>query len=582
MPILSYSDDEALGVVQSVDTASVVVRVENLEQLRQLQVNRLVALQSSRAGQHLIGVVHRISRSLREHAPETSSQIIDDEEPSELNLVRVTLLGTFFDQIGVRSNVLRRTLESVPEIESKCFPVEGARLTEFMRSVSGLAAESENRLLLGNYALDENAEAFIDGNKFFQRHAVIVGSTGSGKSWTVARLVEQIAELPNGNAVLFDIHGEYRPLVGDGIRYLRIAGPGDLSTDSTLADGVIYLPYWMLGYEDLIAMLVDRSDQNAPNQATVLAREVTRAKQTALEAGGHTQVLANFTIESPVPFSLDDVVEEFRRLDTEMVPGSSGRPRQGDLHGRLSRMILRLENRRSDRRLGFMFAGPASTNEYGYLPELATTLMVGTHDHPDNEGGVKIIDFSEVPSDVLPLMVGLVAKMIFVVQQWADAESRRPIALICDEAHLYIPSSIESGSMSDVSLRSFERVAKEGRKYGMSLVVITQRPSEVSRAVLSQCNNFLSMRLTNAEDQAVIRRLFPEGLAGFSELLPILDTGEALLVGDASLLPTRVRIAEPTRKPSSATVEFWDEWAIEEPVTPVIDAVEALRRQSRN
>ena len=165
-----------------------------------------------------------------------------------------------------------------------------------------------------------------------------------------------------------------------------------------------------------------------------------------------------------------------------------------------------------------------------------------------------------MPSDILPLIVSLVARVTFSIQQWTPSELRHPIALLCDEAHLYMPQRNMADSVDDISLDIFERIAKEGRKYGVSLVVISQRPSEVNKTMLSQCSNFVSMRLTNAEDQGVIKRLLPDSLGGFSDILPTLDTGEALVVGDASLLPSRIRIDEPKNKPNSGTVDFWDEW----------------------
>jgi uncharacterized protein len=582
MGLFEYQDREALGVVKAVDTATVVVTVENVNLLRQLQVNRLVVLQSSKPGQHLVGIVQKIIRDAaisKALADGEESEFESEEE--EHNVVRITLIGTFIDRVGTQANVFRRTLETVPEIEAHCFPIEGERLTGFMRAVSLVAHEEEQaRLSLGTYTLDEKAEAFLNANRLFQRHAVIVGSTGSGKSWTTACLLEQVAALENANAVLFDIHGEYRTLSGSGIRHLRIAGPGDLEKQTSVDDGILHLPYWLLSYEDMTSMLVDRSDQNAPNQAMVLSRTVTEEKRKFLEAGDHADILANFTIDSPVPYDISAVLAELNRLNTEMVRGAGNREKQGDFHGRLSRFIARLENKMRDRRLGFMFGAPSEAATYEWLPRISSVLMAGTRDQASNTGGVKIIDFSEVPSDVLPLIVARIASLIFSIQQWSLPKHRHPIALFCDEAHLYIPDRSEAGGIGEAALRYFERIAKEGRKYGVGLVVISQRPSEVNRTVLSQCNNFIALRLTNAEDQNVVKRLLPDSLGGFAELLPVLDTGEALMVGDASLLPSRIRIRQPKAQPSSNTVDFWDRWSEDKKVEAIADAVEAWRRQS--
>ena len=527
----------------------------------------------------MVGVVQKIVRSLKEAKAMGEDELADGEAVLEENIVRIALIGTHIDLKGTERNVFRRTLETVPEIDANCFALEGDDLTKFMRIIASVSDDG-NRLELGAYTLDERAVAYLNGNKFFQRHAIIVGSTGSGKSWTTARILEQVAGLPNANALVFDLHGEYEPLENDGIRHFRVAGPGDLDKGGTLRNEIIHLPYWLLDYEAMISMFVDRSDQNAPNQAMLMSRTITKAKRASLEKEKRQDILDNFTIDSPIPFNLDDVFSELQGLDTEMVPGARGE-KQGPYHGKLSRLIARLENKRTDRRLGFLFQGSEQTNEYKWLETLCSTLIGGARDQCDGKGGVKIIDFSEVPSDILPLIVSLIARLAFSLQQWMVPEKRHPIALFCDEAHLYIPERSQGDASNEISISIFERIAKEGRKYGVGLVVISQRPSEVNRTVLSQCNNLVSMRLTNAEDQGIVRRLLPDSLGGFSDLLPILDTGEALVVGDASLLPSRIRIAEPSTHPNSGTVEFWDKWSTDQPAGGVPAAVDGWRKQSQ-
>ncbi|MBB4170791.1 ATP-binding protein [Rhizobium sp. BK538] len=578
MGIFKFDDAEALGSVVSVDTTAVIVRVEDLERLKRLQVNRLVVLQSSRAGQHLIGIVVKITRKPDDRETNIVIEPGVDSEPTENNLVRITLIGTLLDKVGLTSNVFRRTLETVPEIEANCFSLEGDRLTRFMQVVSNVEMDGP-KLSLGTFTLDDDAVAYLNGNKLFQRHALVVGSTGSGKSWTTARLLDQIAVLPQANAVLFDIHGEYSPLEGEAFQHLRIAGPGDIEKGRALDDGVLHLPYWLLGYEALVAMFVDRSDQNAPNQSMVITRTITEAKKATLSEPEHKELLDNFTIDSPVPFSLDSVLKTLEELNGEMVTGSSGREKQGDFHGKLSRLIARLEAKSSDRRLAFLFQPPTECMQLDWLEKMVHRLVAG-RGAQQGTGGVKIIDFSEVPSDVLPLMVSLLAQILFTTSLWTESEMRHPIGMLCDEAHLYIPERTQSDSGDAVAVEIFERIAKEGRKYGIGLMVISQRPSEVNRTVLSQCNNVIAMRLTNGDDQSVIKRLLPDSLGSFGELLPVLDVGEALVVGDASLLPTRIRISEPSQKPDSHTVAFWDRWSEAEAKSDTANAVRAWRRQS--
>ncbi|EFC1509898.1 ATP-binding protein [Escherichia coli] len=571
MALFEFQDEQALGQVASVDTTTVIIDVALPEYLKRLQVNRLVVLQSAKPGQHLIGLITQVTRK-------KIGDILDssENEQHELNLCKIALIGTLLDRDGERHNVFRRTLESVPEIDANCFALEGDELTAFMRVLSNATGQG-NALTLGKYTLDDNATAYLNGNKFFQRHAFVGGSTGSGKSWTTAKIIEQMANLQSANGIVFDIHGEYSPLSYEGVKHYKVAGPLEVEQNKTISDGVIYLPYWLLSYEALVSLFVDRSDQNAPNQAMIIAREINKAKKDYLEKGSYQSILDSFTVDSPVPFDIDFLLEKLNDINSEMVEGSRG-PKMGEFNGKLSRLISRLENKVTDRRLGFLFKGGEDTLRFDWLSELANILLGSSAEN--SKGGIKIVNFSEVPSDILPLIVSLVARLAFSLQQWTPSDSRHPVALLCDEAHLYMPQRNNAGAADDISIDVFERIAKEGRKYGVSLVVISQRPSEVNKTMLSQCSNFVSMRLTNADDQSVVRKLLPESLGGFSDILPTLDTGEALVVGDASLLPSRVRIDEPLHKPNSGTVDFWDEWQNDVAVGRISQAINNWRKQS--
>jgi len=580
MAIFTFEDTSSIGTVFSVDTATLIIKVDELEKLRKLQVNHLVAIQSSKAGQHLIGIINRITRKVSDEEQPTGDDLGFTNFLFTENILKVNLIGTLLNKHGEKENVFKRTLDTVPEIEAKCFPIDGENITKFMQTIS-TKENYEIPLSIGKYSIDENAEAFLDGDKLFQRHAVIVGSTGSGKSWCVAKIIEQIAKLPMANSILFDIHGEYSGanFKADGIQHFRIANPSDLGKTGNLANGVLMLPYWLLTYEEMLAMLLDRSDSNAPNQAMLFSKTVFTEKQKYLEEIKDATFKDSITIDSPIPYKIENIITELSRLDEEMVAGSRG-DKQGPFFAKLTRFIQRLEAKSQDKRLGFLFQISEDELQLDWLNDFCSALMHGSELN-GNKSGVKIIDFSEVPSDVLPLVIGLVARLVFTVQQWTTKEKQHPICLLCDEAHLYIPERTNQDSASELGLKSFERIAKEGRKYGVSLTVISQRPAEVNRTVLSQCNNFISLRLSNAEDQAVIKRLLPDNLTGLTEVLPILDIGEALIVGDASLLPTRVLISEPTIKPDSATIKFWKEWSNKNAKQDIQNAVIGLRKQSK-
>ncbi len=464
-----------------------------------------------------------------------------------------------------------RSLVQVPEIDGECHVLRDAQLQIFMNLLSS-AGQMEHALEVGRYTIDENAIAYLDGNKLFQRHASLLGSTGSGKSWTVAAILERAAKLPSANLIVFDLHGEYRELTY--ARHLRIPGPEELGKDES---SLLFLPYWLLNAEELQAMFIDRSEFSAHNQVMAFQDTVVAQKKNTLESLGKTEVLNAFTLDSPVPFKIDNVITELKRMNTEMVPGANNKQKKGPFNGAFDRLIPRLESKTSDKRYGFLFQAPESEHEYDAMAATMKRLM----DYSESKAQIKVIDFSEVPADILPIIVGLVARIIYQVQFWTDRNKRTPMAFVCDEAHLYLPKKDGKNPVEQRAIENFEKIAKEGRKYGVALLIVSQRPSDVSPTILSQCNNVVALRLTNGDDQATVRRLMPESLEGLLDTLPILDIGEALVVGDAVLLPSRIRIHPPTEKPLSATIDFWDEWG-KKPEEPDFEkAVENMRRQNR-
>lgn len=558
-------DTETLiGKVQSVDTGNISVKVDKEELLNSVQVNQIVQIRSTKTSEKIIGLISKIMRKA------VAEKIDESSEPDFVveNLIKVNLVGTLLDRLGTKENVFKRTLNTVPSINADCFLLQGNELSAFMNIIS---SNSKNPLKIGKYTISEESDANLDGNKFFQRHAVIVGGTGAGKSWTVANILEKATKLRSINSVVFDLHGEYKPLAElDNTTLFKIAGPSDKPTN----ENVMFLPYWLLSYEEIESMILDRSDSNAPNQSRALFDLIIQYKKEKLEEEKQQEVLNNFTVESPIPYNINNVLSALEEKDSEMVTGARTQ-KQGPLNGKLTRFIQRLKSKQLDKRLNFIFNSDDELLKYDWFVSLIESLL----DFGNNKG-LKIIDFSEVPSDILPLITGLIARLIFSIQQWMEVKKRHPIALFCDEAHLYIPAN-PKGSIEEKGLQSFERIAKEGRKYGISLVVISQRPSDVNKTILSQCGNFVAMRLTNPDDQNVIKRLFPDNLGEFSDMLPILDIGEALIVGDASLLPSRVIIDEPKIQPDSATIDFWDEWNKEKPEKGIEQAVVSLRKQQK-
>ncbi|TDA69372.1 MAG: ATP-binding protein [Clostridia bacterium] len=579
MAFFTFDASYSLGKVRTVDTRRVNIQVHSDEDLRKARVGQLVALALPGALEEwLIGIIDKVIKTpVLEDETDTGLQGTDEvtelflPRESVMNTVRLTLVGTVGLDKDSRPR-FSRSLVQVPEIDGECYILRDAQLQAFMNllSVEGCTAHS---LEMGRYTIDENATAYLDGNKFFQRHASILGSTGSGKSWTVAAILEQAAKLPSANLIIFDLHGEYREL--SYARHLRIPGPEELGKDDP---SLLYLPYWLLNTEEMQAMFIDRSEFSAHNQVMAFQDTVVAEKEKTLEILKKEEVLNAFTLDSPIPFSIQNVIAKLKELNEQMVPGAKpNTEKKGPFNGEFDRLIPRLNSKVSDKRYGFLFQSPESENQYDSMADMMKRLM----DYSGSKAQIKVIDFSEVPADILPVIVGLVARIIYQVQFWSDRDKRKPMAFVCDEAHLYLPKKEGRNPVEQRAIENFEKIAKEGRKYGVALLVVSQRPSDVSATILSQCNNVIALRLTNGDDQATVRKLMPESLEGLMETLSILDIGEALVVGDAVLLPSRIRIHPPNEKPLSATIDFWDEWSKQPDSPDFAKAVENMRRQNR-
>lgn len=557
MALFTLNDDSyILGNIREVDTRKVTILVNSDKDLRKARVGQLVTVQLSGATEcWLIGMIDKVIKAvvaqpLTQEVQEDDADEIDAFEDSVINTVKITLMGgTRWDAIEQKYK-FSRSLDHVPEIDSTCYVLKDAHLEEFMRVISE-CGDGEHSLELGSYKLNENARAYVDGNKLFQRHAALLGSTGSGKSWTVASILERSSKLPSSNLVVFDLHGEYKEL--SYAKQMRIPGPDEVDTED---DSLLFLPYWLLNSEEIQSLFVDRSEFSAHNQVVVVQDAITEQKKSFLLANERTDLLQSFTLDSPIPFSLDNVIEKLRFLNEERVPGAqAGKEKNGPFNGEFSRLLVRMASRLQDRRYGFLFNSPEKYNQYSSLSMIAEKLM----GFGIQKKSIKVIDFSEVPADILPVIIGLVARIIYQVQFWTDPTDRRPIAFVCDEAHLYLPRK-EGNPVERRAVEAFEKIAKEGRKYGVALMIVSQRPSDVSTTILSQCNNIISLRLTNADDQATVRKLLPESLESLLEALPIMDVGEAMVVGDSVLLPSRIKVDPPTEKPLSATIDFWSRW----------------------
>ncbi|MBY6345353.1 ATP-binding protein [Providencia rettgeri] len=435
----------------------------------------------------------------------------------------------------------------------------------------------------------------VDGDRFFNKHLAVVGSTGAGKSHTIAKIIQTAVSskkgeyvLNNSHVVIFDIHSEYRTAFPDA-NFL------DAST--------LTLPYWLLNSEELEEVLLDTGERDNYNQSSVFRQLVTENKKR------HNTSAKNVFYDSPLKFNIHEVLNALYNIKSEtvnsknearyMVIDSSyallADGKTDSSHGllltadqrldlyfakrlefhptkaqsitagsyadkSLDKFFTRFETKVEQDRLEFLFGNSADT------ATLEGTLksLIG---YGEKKSNVTIVDLSGVPFEVLSITVSLISRILFeygyhykVIRTAAKEKinTDAPLLLVYEEAHKYVPNS--DLARFRASKISIERIAKEGRKYGVTLLLSSQRPSEISETIFSQCSNFLAMRLTNPNDQSYVARLLPDTLGNLCDKLPTLSAGEALLIGESVVMPSLIKVQPCDPPPSSTDIPYYQLW----------------------
>jgi uncharacterized protein len=431
------------------------------------------------------------------------------------------------------SGKFERGTDILPTVNAPVFAVSPALIDQVY------ASYAEGDFTVGKLSLLPDQPAKINLDAFLTRHAAILGQTGGGKSWTVASLIQKMCAFQQATIVLFDLHGEYAATFGN-------------SADVILAND-LELPYWLMNSEELLGLMVDRSEAAAPNQIAKFKEVLQNAK----EAHPENQKLGikKITIDTPVYFDFTAILNQFRDLDTQMVPGASGKDRQGPLFGQFTRLLMRIDSRLNDRRYDVIFK-PKTYTTSASMEDLFRRLL---GEKPGARKKVVVVDLSPVPFDVRSSVISLVLRCLFDFAYWHRRvnTTRFPIAVFADEAHIYLN---DADTSSQAAKYSAERIAKEGRKYGISITVISQRPREVSATILSQCNTFLCLRISNPDDQSYVRNLLPDSVRGITTMFSTLRRGEGILIGDSVMMPTRIKIDPPNPTPESDDASFYKSW----------------------
>lgn len=479
----------------------------NSEELKILKINDLVLIADNQAS--IVCIVTVITRNDTMNIFDFDGESLGETE--ETNTLDCSILGSLVN------GRFKKAIDQYPTINIEATPITSEMFTKMIQP------SEEQGFFLGIYAA-YNCPAFVDGNKFFQRHACIVGNTGSGKSETVAKILGETAKLPGANIIVFDIHGEYSKL-----SYAK-----NLKVGKELA-----FPVWLFGFSYMVSNILK------------VKEETSTTVMSALKKCYH-RICPDGNANKPVYFNYQSLLEEMQRLDNEILTtgqykNGETKTAKGDFNGKLSSVINNMEAKMNDKRYGFLFARTGQN----YLFELVDQIL-------GSDKPVKNIDLSEIPHDIAIPIIGVITNLIYDIKR--NSKEVHPITLVCDEAHVYIPNNFQLSASERRMVEIFEDIAKEGRKFGVALFPASQRPSELNKTIMAQCANFIVSKLNNENDKSMIKGMLPDGNESMINGTTMFQPGDILMIGDAMPIPLKVHVDLATERPQSRTINFWDKW----------------------
>ena len=404
---------------------------------------------------------------------------------------------------------------------------------------------------IGSLSQASGLPVYLMTNELLGKHFAVLGTTGSGKSCSVTVLLQAILDVaPSGHIILLDPHNEYSKAFGTKA---EVIDPTTLN-----------LPHWLLNFEECSELFVGKSEFAATSQTNILKEAILSARRSFGTAGIAAD---NITVDTPVPYKLGAVLAAVEK----QAEGLTASKRESH-----DKIINKIKSMQADKRFSFLVRPDADVTD-GLADIIKQYLRIPVGDKP-----ISIIDLSGVPSDVVDVVVSVLCRMVFDFAVWSPRPVKVPILLVCEEAHRYAPRS--DAAAFQPTKQALARIAKEGRKYGVSLGLISQRPSELAETILSQCNTLIALRMSNEQDQHFVQRALPDAVRSLIDSLPTLRAQEALIVGEGTAVPVRVRFSDlpEDRRPHSADVPFAALWSADTAdAAYVTDIVRRWRQQER-
>lgn len=416
----------------------------------------------------------------------------------------------------------RRGVTRYPTPGTDIFPVSGHDMQQIY------AADDRANVEIGTVYPTTDTRAALYVDSMLGKHFALLGSTGTGKSTSAALILHRICDLsPKGHIVMIDPHGEY------GAAFATNGAVFDVTN--------LALPYWLMNFEEHCEVFVTSSGSERTVDCDILAKCLLAARSKNRLA----ESIGRLTVDSPVPYLLSDLTTILQNEMGKLDKGTNSLP--------YMRLKTKIDEIKADPRYSFMFSGML-------VADTMQAFLAKIFRLPSDGKPISIIDVSAMPSDITSTVVSVLSRLVFDYAIWARDEPQRPILLVCEEAHRYIPNTTTGNGQAVRKI--LERIAKEGRKYGISLGLITQRPSDLAEGVLSQCGTIISMRLNNDRDQAFVKAAMPEGARGFLDSIPALRNREAIICGEGVAVPIRVALdnLEEHRRPASGDPSFTELW----------------------
>jgi len=452
---------------------------------------------------------------------------------ADLYKIRLTPLGEFDS-----SGNFDRGIKHFPTVGAELHVVSNWNLERIFSDFS------EVYYKVGKLSSFDSIDVYLDASNFFGRHAAILGQTGAGKSWTVTSLIQSALRfMPNAHIIIMDLHGEY----GDKKTDTFASSPFPASKVRCMDALELEMPYWLLTYSDLAELFISPDDTHASVQLAFLRGALSELR---IESNRNSN-LGHITVDSPVYFSLEELREKFIEANEET--DDFGRSK-GPLFGKFDQLLVRLHSMMNDSRYDFMLNPKIRTSTESLVDLMRDFVGLG-----DPKANVTVLNLSAVPYDVAPTVTALIGRLAFEFNFWNPKCLEFPIWLVCEEAQQYIPRGTDSRYKE--ARRTMEHISKAGRKYGVGLCIVSQRPAEVSETVLAQCGTFLCLRISNPDDQEYLRDMVPDAARGTFASLTSLSRGEVVAMGAAVPMPVRFQMNLPNPPPNSQDVDFGEKWS---------------------